>query len=174
MKSRIDSPLGRPTRRTATVMISAPAASCASRMTSIEEYLPVPTIRRDVNSLPPRTRLVSYMPLTSPFRSARTATFAGSPHGGSRRSARTATHRANDLDLVAVGEGHRIVVGLAGDFPVDGDRRVLALDVEQGEQTFHGEAGLDLHRLAVDADLHRHERPLPLQGYGRGLPRHRV
>src|SRR5262245_14048680 len=42
-------------------MISAPDASWASFMTSMEEYLPVPTMSRDVNSLPPRTRLVSYI-----------------------------------------------------------------------------------------------------------------
>src|SRR6185295_28060 len=39
------------TRRTATVTISAPEASCAWTMTVGEEYLPVPTIRRDENVL---------------------------------------------------------------------------------------------------------------------------
>ena len=39
------------TRRTATVIISAPDASCACTMTAGEEYLPVPTIRRDENVL---------------------------------------------------------------------------------------------------------------------------
>src|SRR5882724_875316 len=53
MKSRSDS-LERSemfTRRTATVIISAPDASCALTMTAFDEYLPVPTIRRDVNVL---------------------------------------------------------------------------------------------------------------------------
>jgi hypothetical protein len=39
------------TRRTATVIISAPEASCAWTMTAGDEYLPVPTISRDVNVL---------------------------------------------------------------------------------------------------------------------------
>ena len=40
------------TRRTATVTMSAPDASCARCMTANDEYLPVPTIRRDANSRP--------------------------------------------------------------------------------------------------------------------------
>src|SRR6267142_3954622 len=117
-------------------MISVPEASWASRMTSIEEYLPVPTISRDENSLPPRTRFVSYIRLPSP-------------------------HGAHNLDLVAFRQRHRRVRRLGRDLAVDGDRRVLALDVEQGEQALDGEPGLDIHRLAVDVDLHRHKRPLP-------------
>jgi enoyl-CoA hydratase/carnithine racemase len=46
-------------RRTATTTISAPDSSSASRMASCEENFPVPTMSRDVNSRPPRTRLVS-------------------------------------------------------------------------------------------------------------------
>src|SRR5262249_39066077 len=44
------------TRRTATVTISAPEASCARAMTAGEEYFPVPTIRRDENAFPAMTR----------------------------------------------------------------------------------------------------------------------
>src|SRR6185436_3197139 len=113
-------------------MISVPDASCASRMTSREEYFPVPTISRDVNSLPPRTRLVSYMTLASP-------------------------HRTDDLDLVAFGQRDRRVGTLGRDVAVDGDGRVLALDVKESEQAVHRGPGRDLHRLAVDADRHRHE-----------------
>ena len=40
------------TRRTATVIISAPDASCAFTITAGDEYLPVPTRRRDENVLP--------------------------------------------------------------------------------------------------------------------------
>src|SRR4030095_2762954 len=46
-------------------MICAPEASWACFMTSIDEYLPVPTMRRDENSLPPMTRFVSFMALAS-------------------------------------------------------------------------------------------------------------
>src|SRR6266536_6676492 len=62
MESRSDSPCpGRLTRRTATVTISAPEASMASRMFSKDAYFPVPTIRRDLNSLPPSHSDVSYI-----------------------------------------------------------------------------------------------------------------
>src|SRR5262245_47031575 len=97
-------------------MISVPDASCASRMTSMEEYFPVPTIRRDVNSLPPRTRFVSYMSLASP-------------------------HRTDDLHLVAFGQRDRGVGALGRDVAVDGDRRVLTLDAKQREQAFNGRPG---------------------------------
>src|SRR5258705_11681651 len=105
-------------------------------MTSMEEYFPVPTISRDVNSLPPRTRLVSYMTLASP-------------------------HRTDDLHLVAFGQRDRRVSALGRDVAVDGNRGVLALDAEQSEQAVHCGPGRDLHRLAVDADRDRHERPRP-------------
>jgi hypothetical protein len=47
------------TRRTATVTISEPEASYAWDMTAYEEYLPVPTMSRDVNVLPAITKGVS-------------------------------------------------------------------------------------------------------------------
>jgi len=40
------------TRRTATVTISAPDAACACAITACDGYLPVPTIRRDLNVRP--------------------------------------------------------------------------------------------------------------------------
>src|SRR5713226_10219395 len=74
MKSSSDSPCpGRFTRLTATVTIWAPEASMASRMFSKDGYLPVPTMSRDLNSLPPSqsdvsdmARLLSDLPLTLP------------------------------------------------------------------------------------------------------------
>src|SRR6185295_14440747 len=45
------------TRRTATVIISAPEASCAWTMTAGDEYLPVPTMSRDRKVLPAMTKL---------------------------------------------------------------------------------------------------------------------
>ena len=44
------------TRRTATVTISAPEASSASRIRGKVAYLPVPTIRRERNGRPPKTK----------------------------------------------------------------------------------------------------------------------
>src|SRR5213593_286959 len=85
MKSRIDSPLpGRLTRRTAMVTISAPDSSCACRMISLLEYLPVPTISRDVKSLPPSTRFVSCITFSS-----------RSSHRSARREARLTSHLPN-------------------------------------------------------------------------------
>jgi hypothetical protein len=54
MKFRMSSPSGasRSTRRSATVTISVPDASSASRMTACEPNLPVPVIRRDENARP--------------------------------------------------------------------------------------------------------------------------
>ena len=63
------------TRRTATVTISAPEASCACIITACDGYLPVPMIRREVNVRP---AIVS----------------------GSMRL--SATDEVDDLDLVAV------------------------------------------------------------------------
>src|ERR1051325_11610893 len=53
------------TRRTATVIISAPAASCARTITAGDEYLPVPTINRDVNVLPAMLKVSIRCPLSS-------------------------------------------------------------------------------------------------------------
>src|SRR5258708_39142037 len=55
------------TRRTATVTISAPLSSTAARVSAKSLYLPVPTIRRDLNDLPPRSRGESFMFLASVF-----------------------------------------------------------------------------------------------------------
>src|SRR6185436_13827106 len=137
MKSRIDSPLpGSATRRMATVTISAPDSSIASRITSFVEYLPVPTIRRELKSLPPSTRLVSYICLPS-------------------------AHRPNDFDLVPLGKFHGPVLALRRDLAIDRHRGVLALDVERVQQPVDGDAGLHLRGLPVDRDLHKHARPLP-------------
>src|ERR1043166_390259 len=100
MKSRTHLTLpGSATRRIATVTISAPDSSIAWRMTSFVEYFPVPTIKRELNSFPPSTRFVSYMPSSDRFRS--------SP-----------AHRSDDLDLVAVTQLRRRVLALGRDLAV--------------------------------------------------------
>src|SRR5947208_13577929 len=80
-------------------MICAPDASCASFMMSKDEYFPVPTMRREENSLPPSTRFVSLMALpSSPLAAWRDATQLAPPPThlttrlvARRHSARTAT-----------------------------------------------------------------------------------
>src|SRR4030095_11767826 len=130
MKSSSDSPCpGRLTRRTATVTISAPEASMASRMFSNEGYFPVPTMRRDLNSLPPSHSDVSYMSAPS--------------------------HGTDDLHAVALREHGVGVARLEADLPVEGHRGVLAADLELAEQTLDGEPFGQLHRLPVHSDGHR-------------------
>src|SRR5207302_1844785 len=110
-------------------MISAPEASWASFMTSIDEYLPVPTIRREENSLPPRTRFVSFMALPP-------------------------THRSHDFHLVARVEPRRRVGALGCDLAVYRDGRVLARDAQVRQQRLHADALRDLALFAVHRDLH--------------------
>ena len=55
------------TRRTATVIISAPEASCAFTMTAGDEYLPVPTMRRDVKVLSAIVKCVHRYPPPTKF-----------------------------------------------------------------------------------------------------------
>src|SRR5205814_495960 len=89
------------TRRTATVIISAPDASCARTITAGEEYLPVPTINRDVNVLSAVVRRSMVL-------------LAGSAAG-----------EVHDLHLVALGDARRVepaalehdAIGLDGDAP---------------------------------------------------------
>src|SRR2546425_5018511 len=135
----MDSPDGRLTRRRATVTIWAPEASWACFMTSIDAYLPVPTIRRDENSLPPMTRFVSLMALSP-------------------------THRSDDLALVPFPELHRRILAFGRPLAVDRDGREPAVDTEDVEETVHRDARLHHHRIAVDHDLHKHKRPRPFTG----------
>src|SRR5687767_812683 len=72
----------RSTRRTATVTMSAPDASCAARMTAKLGYLPVPTRSRERNARPASTN-ASLMPsilaraLGGPVHDARALLLAG-------------------------------------------------------------------------------------------------
>src|SRR3990172_4533879 len=139
MWSRIDSPEGRLTRSSATVTICAPEASCACFMTSMDAYLPVPTIRRDENSLPPRTRFVSRISLSP-------------------------THRTHDFHPVPFAQERRGVGALRRHLAVHGDRRVLAPHAEVREERLHAHALGDLLLLAVHRDLHKQNGRPPASG----------
>src|SRR5713226_9500628 len=118
MKSRIDSPLpGRLTRRIATVTTWAPDASWASRMVSFEEYLPVPTISRDENSLPPITRFVSYI-ANLPFFVGSPRTAGPQPRDVLRLALQASPHGANDFHAVPFTELHGSVLALRRDLAV--------------------------------------------------------
>src|SRR5262245_15357036 len=103
-------------------------------MISSDPYFPVPTIRRDENSLPPITSEVSMPVLLLPC---------------------SATHRSNHLDAIPVLEPDGLELVPARDLTVHGDGGELAFHAERGEQALDAEAVRHLHHLAVDRDLHR-------------------
>src|SRR5258708_14636300 len=76
------------TRRTATVTTSAPEASSARIISSVERYLPVPTSRREWNTRPPMVRGMS-------FTTSR-AVVIGSP----------SSYEMHQLDGIARGDAH--------------------------------------------------------------------
>src|SRR6266704_1912290 len=88
-------------------------------MMSSDPYFPVPTIRRDANSLPPITRDVSMAILLLPC---------------------SATHRPNHLDAVAILQPDGLELMAARDLAVHGDRGALALHAEGGEEAPDAEA----------------------------------
>src|SRR2546428_13666719 len=110
-------------------MIWAPDASWACFITSMDEYFPVPTMSREENSLPPRTRFVSFM--------------------------LPPAHRSHDFHFVSCADARRRVGALGRHLAVPGDRRVLALHAQLYQQRLHAGALRDLVRLAVHRDLHR-------------------
>src|SRR4051812_42260008 len=115
------------TRRTATVIISAPDASCAFTITAFEEYLPVPTISRDVNVLSAMRKLSMSL---------------------------TAADEVDDLDRVACADRSlREQVALQHDEIVL-DRNPPRVDVELLEQLTDGYRRCHLEGVAVEADGH--------------------
>src|SRR5437868_5836979 len=76
------------TRRMLTVTISAPLAAIASRITSKSRYLPVPTMRRELNARPP---MMSGSPPLE-FASVRVSCIS------------TPLHHGDDFDDVAFGD----------------------------------------------------------------------
>src|SRR6185295_7707583 len=111
----------------------------ASRIFSNEGYFPVPTIRRDLYSLPPSQSDVSYMMWSSLSASA---------------------HRADDLDLVTFAERGRRVGRLGSDLAIERHRGELARHREADQQVLDREPLGQLHRLAVDGDDHKKTAPL--------------
>src|SRR5262249_34587922 len=116
------------TRRTATVIISAPDASCALTMTACDEYLPVPTISRDVNVLPAMVNGVGSM------------------------TSSTAADEVHDLDLVPVVDHRRFVGGAPHDKKIVFDRDTARVDFEMGQKAAHGNRSVELVPVAVQHD----------------------
>ena len=120
------------TRRTATVTMSAPEASCAACMTWCVGYLPVPTISRERNSRPAMTngRIHSISggqelrDQTSDLRSPVDLSAADEIH---------------DLDLVAVVDRGRGVGVALDDDEVAFDGDAARIDLEPREQVGDGQ-----------------------------------
>src|SRR5207247_105206 len=134
----------RSTRRTATVTMSAPEASWASRMTWRVGYLPVPTMRRDRNSRPARINESLMISIVPPL--PRTPSQAG--RGGS-----AAADEGDDLERVAVVESHRGVLGAGHDPAIVLDRDRLAFEGEPAEELRQRGAGGHGHGLPVHRDV---------------------
>src|SRR6187401_3393429 len=124
-------------RRTATVTMSAPDASCARCMTAKDEYLPVPTMRRDANSRPAMTR--------------------GSAKGlgiGDWGLVMATTHEIHNFHLVAVLNLRTVIVGALDDVHVVLHGHAAWIDVQLREQSGQRQRTGELVRLAVQRDRH--------------------
>src|SRR5688572_25953002 len=118
------------TRRTATVTMSAPEASCACRMTAWDGYLPVPTMSRERKVRPAMTNGVSMM------------------------LALAAADGVDDLHAIALPDHRRLERAAPDDLEVVLDGHAPGVDVEPGEQVQHRHRPLQLVPLAVEGDEH--------------------
>src|SRR5690242_10351760 len=125
----------RSTRRTATVTTSAPDASMARIISSLERYLPVPTSRREWNTRPP---MVSGMSFTTS-----TAVVIGSP----------SAHEMHQLDRVTLGDAHIAQRRPAHDAAVVLDDHGARVELQRRQQLQQRRAVGDGARLAVHHDL---------------------
>src|SRR5271154_1614155 len=121
------------TRRTATVTISAPLSSTAALVSAKSRYLPVPTISRDLNFLPPNSNKVSCI-----FSALRVAL--------------SAADEVDYLDLVAGPHNGRVVIGLRHNLAIDLDRHAPATHLELLEQRVQRRVAVERIRVAVECD----------------------
>src|SRR5262245_53566243 len=130
------------TRRTATVTISAPEAACACAMTGCDEYLPVPTMSRDLNVRPAMLNGKSFLvfPASSPVQPECLTT----PFGGA------AADKIHDLDFVAVADQRRGKRVALDDDHVVFDRNASGIDVQPFQQLLHRHRLLEIVRVPVE------------------------
>src|SRR5215475_13155103 len=119
------------TRRTATVMISAPDASTARRVSSNDRYFPVPMINRERYSRPASRKGSSIVMCRS-----------------------AASDEVNDLDGVALAQRRRRVRGTRYDRPVELDRDAPPTEPERGHEVGHRRTVGQHMRLVVHRHLH--------------------
>src|SRR5436190_4882802 len=129
------------TRRTATVTMSAPDAACACAMIGCEEYFPVPTMSRDLNTRPAMVNGESFIALSLDRRDRAAA-------------AAPAADEIHDLNLVAVAHqrGSERVASHNDHVVFDGDPP--GIDVQPLEQFLHGHWLLELVRVPVERNAH--------------------
>src|SRR5438132_4541119 len=115
----------------------------------LHEYDAEPRGRRKESTLTPSTSFVSLIALLS-----------------TKHSARTATHRPDDLHSVPFAEQRRRVGTLRRDLAVHRHRGELALDAQVSQEAVDAEAVGDLVLLTVHDDLHKQNGRAP-RGCGR-------
>src|SRR3954451_14290698 len=123
------------TRRTATVIISAPDASCARTITAGDEYLPVPTINRDENDLSAIFRTSNFLIPNSQFLIL------------------PAAHKVHHFDLVALaddGGGERVAFQ-HDEIVLDGN--AACVDRKLREKLADGQGSGNLVRVAVQHNV---------------------
>src|SRR6266851_6393687 len=137
------------TRRTATVTISAPLSSTAARVSAKSLYFPVPTISRDLNDLPPRSK-VSFTSEASLISEASfifaccifvAANFVSS-----------AADEVDYLDVVARLDNGRGVVALGDNLEIDLDCDAALARVQTLEQRDESKVAVDCIRITVEDD----------------------
>ena len=115
------------TRRTATVIISAPDASCALTMTAGDEYLPVPTMRREEKLLSAIVKVSEFMRLP-------------------------AAHKVDDFDLIALVHDNFVERPPLEHDKVMLDRDASSVDSQSGKKLAYGKRTRHLDSVAVELD----------------------
>jgi len=110
-------------------------------MTGCEEYLPVPTMSRDLNARPAMVNGESFMALSLIRRDK-------------GRAAAPAADEIHDLDLVAVAHQRGSERVAFDNHHVVFDRNPPGIDIQPLEQFLHGHWLLELVRVPVERNAH--------------------
>src|SRR5262245_8597930 len=121
------------TRRTATVTISAPAASMEWTMLSLSRYLPVPKISRERNVRPAITSGWSGTPVSTVV------------------AISTPSNKMHELEHITTLHGHAGEFSSVQDFPIVLDHDQLRIELQLAQQIGHG-AAIEFALVAVDGD----------------------
>src|SRR5262245_21338657 len=138
------------TRRTATVIISAPEASWARTMTDGDEYLPVPTIRREENVRSAMIRLsVGIVPCL--IFSSQLSALSSQPLG---LCPSAASYEVDDLHFVACADRRDVERRAFDDDEIMLDGDTPRIDVELIQQLRDGQRSRGFERFAIQGDGH--------------------